>query len=148
MQRLPDAEKQARGTLRAHRAPVAASDLLQTLPEPPERLGEHARTHWWRIGRVAVEARVLGRRDLELLTLLAQTMALADAAEADLRERGLVLHSAAGTAKSNPAAAVLRDARSLAARLLAAMALTPASRGSVAAPAASLADLPGAQYIR
>jgi P27 family predicted phage terminase small subunit len=108
------------------------ADLLAALPRAPARLNAAAKEHWARVGTVAVRASLIGEADLEVLALLCQALADADAAGALIEREGVTIVSGEGVIKANPAIGVLRDARQLSARLLSELGMSPRSREAVA----------------
>jgi P27 family predicted phage terminase small subunit len=126
--RSPD-RKALSGTLRRDRMPRNPGARLLRLPRAPARLTEAARSHWHRVGKMAVSAGILRGTDLELLALLAEALATVEDAQSKLVVG--VLITSRGAVKANPAIHVLRDARAVAIRALCEMGLTPRARVSV-----------------
>jgi P27 family predicted phage terminase small subunit len=118
---------------------------LAEAPSPPSHLDADAAEEWRRVAIAAVALGSLRSSDLPALALLAETLALARAAQRALLAEGFTIATAAGNPKGSPAARVLAEARQHAAQMLDRFGLTPAGRRAVeqwpSAEEKSLAEL-------
>jgi P27 family predicted phage terminase small subunit len=104
---------------------------LEEAPHPPPHLDAEAAEEWERVAAAAVALGSLRVCDLPALALLAETLALARAAQRTLTAEGFLIATAAGNPKGHPAARVLVEARQHATQMLDRFGLTPIARKSV-----------------
>ncbi len=142
----PISLKLASGT-RADRLNHAAPTPAATAPEPPAELSELAAAEWARILPILLRMRVATEADGAALALYCETFATWVKTGQRLRREGMIVLSAAGTAKTNPLYAVHAQARSDMLRILAEFGLTPSSRNRVSVTQDADVD-PIAEFIR
>jgi P27 family predicted phage terminase small subunit len=121
-------QKQLAGTFRPDRSRnIHGVPGLRSVPRVPQDLPEGARTHWARVGKLAVSLGTLSEYDIPLLTLLSRTLASIDDLEAAVSRDGAIIESG-DVRKAHPALAAADRSRLLAHRLLGELGLTPLSR--------------------
>lgn len=79
------------------------------IPTPPKHLKPRSKAFWKRL----CDEYTFETADLERLRLVCESLDTVDAAEADVRTRGLLVPGTGGTTKANPSINIARDARQL-----------------------------------
>jgi P27 family predicted phage terminase small subunit len=128
----PEHLKQLYGTARKDRQRAAAAgDRLTEPPDAPSTLSAGARAEWHALAPILVEMETLCRGDLRALEQLAETLATQRELQAVIEAEGVLLQTAAGGYKTNPAMRSLETARNQAKALFIEFGLTPKARSYV-----------------
>lgn len=128
---------------RADRVNRSEPKPRRSLPVCPDHLDAFGVEAWERIVPRLDALGVLTELDGEALSLYCETYSLARHAEAEIRTGGVTTTTDLGSLKTNPAVAVVSQARRLMAVILVEFGLTPSSRARVktdAKPQDALAD--------
>lgn len=107
----------------------ATAGALKRTPPPPKDLSVLAKKVWRSELPPLVAAEKIAPHELPLFKSYCSATARIDEAQALIEEHGLLIMSAAGELKRNPATTIQKEAIALQARLAAEFGITPASRG-------------------
>ena len=124
------AEHRVSGTFRADRHGSPAWEPLTRSPQVPADMDPQARKFWRELAPMLVSSGVLTPHDLPALRLLCDSLALEGSARRLVAAEGITCNTPQGP-KSHPAVRIMMQARSEAARLLAAFGMTPRDRRNV-----------------
>lgn len=102
-------------------------------PDPPACLDDVALAEWGRMIPILDGMGLLSQAEGPALALYCQAFSRWSAAEASVKQFGLLVRSGDEGVKPNPAVAISRDASAAMARMLAEFGLTPSSRSRVKA---------------
>lgn len=103
-------------------------DALERMPPAPSALTPLARKVWRRELPPLIAARKIAAHELPLFASYCSATARIDEAQAEIDRHGLLVMSATGELKRNPATTIQKEAIALQARLAAEFGITPASR--------------------
>jgi len=106
----------------------ATSGALRKVPPAPKDLSPQAQTVWRRELAPLVHAEKIAAHELPLFKSYCSATARIDEAQAEITRHGLLVMSASGELKRNPATTIQKEAIALQARLAAEFGITPASR--------------------
>lgn len=115
--------KGAKGTVRA------VAGALKRVPKAPDDLSPLARKVWRSELPALVRSEKIAPHELPLFKSYCSATARIDEAQALIDEHGLLITSATGELKRNPATTIQKEAIALQARLASEFGITPASRG-------------------
>lgn len=107
---------------------TAIEGALKRVPPAPTALSVLARKVWRRELPALVRAEKIAAHELPLFASYCSATARIDEAQALIEEHGLLVMSATGELKRNPATTIQKEAIALQARLAAEFGNTPASR--------------------
>ena len=126
--------KKLRGTLRADRQnqPKAGERLTECVPAP-DTASRGAMKEWDALMPILVELGTICRGDLRAFEQLCETLATQSALQAVIEAEGILLKTASGSFKTNPAMRSLETARNQAKALYTEFGLTPKARSYVSA---------------
>ncbi len=103
-------------------------EAIDRVPAAPAALSDLARKVWRRELAPLVAARKIAAHELPLFASYCSATARIDEAQAEIDKHGLLILSATGELKRNPATTIQKEAIALQARLAAEFGITPASR--------------------
>lgn len=109
-------------------AVTAIEGALRKVPPAPTALSALARKVWRRELPALVHAEKIAAHELPLFASYCSATARIDEAQAEIDKHGLLVTSATGELKRNPATTIQKEAIALQARLAAEFGVTPASR--------------------
>lgn len=104
------------------------------LGDPPAPLDEVGSAAWVRIAREVEAMKVATSADAEMLFTLCQNISIRHAAQEAIQEHGLLIPTANGGLKPNPAFAMRTQADGLVVKILAHFGMSPSARSRIAAP--------------
>lgn len=117
--------------------------LVESLPEPPDWLGEYGQREWERVGPVLVDLRLLTDADLLSFAAYCANVDLMIESMLDIKKNGTTIRGARGDVR-NPALASFAQAVTALRGLATEFGMTPSSRARMRLPGddgESLADL-------
>ncbi len=103
-------------------------DALERVPAAPAALTQLAKKVWRKELAPLVAARKIAAHELPLFASYCSATARIDEAQAEIDRHGLLVTSATGELKRNPATTIQKEAIALQARLASEFGITPASR--------------------
>jgi P27 family predicted phage terminase small subunit len=101
---------------------------IERVPKPPDTLSPAGKTVWRRELPALVRSAKIAAHELPLFQSYCSATARIDEAQAEIEKHGLLITSATGELKRNPATTIQKEAIALQARLAAEFGITPASR--------------------
>lgn len=113
-----------------HRATAQKMTPSPGKPTAPKTLTPEAKSEWNRVVKELDAAGAISKLDRAILTMYCQAWAIAQLAQVDIDERGVLVPGDRGMVK-NPSLQIRRDASAEAGRWMKELGLTPASRSRI-----------------